>query len=245
MALSKVQGFISPSVKQKLPVIAHPPKLNIPKAKALAASAPPPTDCSKQPCIALTFDDGPNPIATPIVLQALEQAHAVATFFVVGSRATTMSYLLQRMHRDGDEIGDHSWSHPDMTKLTADQVRQQVAQTQAAVTAAGVPAPTLFRPPYGFVNATMQQQIKMPFIMWDDDPRDWANRNPAQIIPIVESEAKPGAIIDMHDIYTSTGQALPQLLPYLQAHYKLVTVSQLLNLNTNSRGEYYNLPSAQ
>jgi len=208
--------------------------------KHVIKALPLPPDCSKLACLALTFDDGPNPVATPIILQALEQAHVPATFFVVGNRAATMPSLLQQMNRDGDEIGNHSWSHPDMTSMPAPEVDQQIAQTEAAVSAAGVPAPTVFRPPYGYINATMQTEIHMPFIMWNDDSRDWANHDPNQITQIVESEARAGGIVELHDIYASTGQALPQLLPDLQAHYTLVTISQLLALNPSSRGEFYN-----
>jgi peptidoglycan/xylan/chitin deacetylase (PgdA/CDA1 family) len=206
---------------------------------ATIAASSDPVNCAAQPCIALTFDDGPNPIATPMVLSALEQAQVPATFFVVGSRAITMPDILLRMHKDGDEIGDHSWSHPDMTTLSPDKVLAQIAMTESAVTAAGVPAPTLFRPPYGYINNVMRDEIHMPFIMWDDDPDDWQSLNAQQVVASAESQAKPGAIVELHDIYESTGTAMPELIQDLKAHYQLVTVSQLLNLQPGDQGIFY------
>jgi peptidoglycan/xylan/chitin deacetylase (PgdA/CDA1 family) len=196
-------------------------------------------NCAVTACLALTFDDGPNPIATPIVLAALEQAQVPATFFVVGSRAVTQPGLLQRMYRDGDEIGNHSWSHPDLTTLSPDQIIQQVQQTQDAVIAAGVPAPTLFRPPYGAINASVENNVHLPLIFWNIDPADWLSQDPVKITAAVEAASKPGGIVELHDIYTSTGAALPGVIANLKTRFTLVTVSQLLNLEPGQQGIFY------
>jgi peptidoglycan/xylan/chitin deacetylase (PgdA/CDA1 family) len=224
----------SPNVVSQLTVKAQPPPLLEGDDSTYV-----PVNCGVIPCLALTFDDGPNPNTTPIVLNALEQAHAHATFFVVGSRAITMPSILQRMYQDGDEIGDHSWTHPDMTTLSPADVVSQIAMTQAAVTDAGVPAPTLFRPPYGAINSVMQSQIHLPFILWNDDPKDWQTLSTPAVISASEAQAKPGAIIDLHDIYESTSEAMPLLIQELQAHYQLVTISQLLNLKPGEQGIFY------
>jgi peptidoglycan-N-acetylglucosamine deacetylase len=224
----------------KTVAVSHRPRLWLPMhAVSTVTSLQPSVNCAKVACVALTFDDGPNPIGTPIVLQALEQAQVHATFFVVGSRAITMPSLLQRMYDDGDEIGDHSWSHPDMTTLTAAEVDAQISMTQTAVTAAGVPAPTLFRPPYGAINAVMQSQIHLPFILWNDDPKDWQSQNPPAIITSAEAQVQAGSIIEMHDIYPTTGEAMPQLISDLKQHYQLVTITQLLDLPPGATGEYF------
>lgn len=197
-------------------------------------------DCRQVSCLALTFDDGPNPLTTPQILSELEQANIHATFFVVGSRIAGNEGLLRRMHSDGDEIGNHSWSHPDMTKLSADQIQQQIQLTQQAVISAGAPPPTVFRPPYGFVSPTMEDTIHLGILMWNEDPKDWAARTPLQVTQAVEASTKPGGIVDLHDIYSATANALPQILANLTARgYHFVTVDDLLDLGPSSRGIYY------
>ena len=230
--------LLTPSSTQpaKAPPVIEPIMPSQPSASTTAPSAP---DCSTVACIALTFDDGPNPITTPQILAILEQAHASATFFVIGNRAVHMTGLLSRMHVDGDEIGNHSWSHPDVANLPADQMADQVNLTQAAVTAAGVPAPTLFRPPYGDVNDLMRGQIPLTLAMWNIDPQDWREHNPAAIVATVAATAKPGGVIDMHDIYPQTVAALPGILAELQSKYRLVTFSQMFNVAPGQRGEFF------
>lgn len=202
-------------------------------AAVLAAETAPQTtvpDCSKAPCVALTFDDGPNPITTPQVLAILEAEHVPATFFVLGSRVAGNEALLQQMHADGDEIGNHSWNHADLTKLPADQIKQQIDQTQAAVTSAGVPAPTLFRPPYGTINQTVRDTVQpLKLALWNEDPKDWAAQSPQEVIAASETAVKPGGVVDLHDIYHVTANALQPLIQSLKSrHYQFVTMSQLM-----------------
>ena len=200
----------------------------------------PSVDCLQVKCIALTFDDGPNPFTTPQILTILEQQKVPATFFVVGSRIPGNGALLQRMNNDGDEIGNHSWTHPDFTTLKPAQMRQQITLTQQAVLAAGVPAPTLFRPPYGAVNPKVLASVTMTFMMWNEDPKDWAADKPQQVESAVVASAKPGGVVDMHDIYHVTAAALTPIVKKLRAeHYQFVTVSDLLDLQPGQPGEYF------
>lgn len=236
--LSSSRDYIHPARSVRLPAyIRHAAVL------ADTTTQPGSTDCQQVTCLALTFDDGPNPVTTPQVLTDLEQAHIPATFFVIGNRIGGNEALLQRMYAGGDEIGNHSWSHPDLTKLSADQVRQQISQTQLAVTNAGVPAPTVFRPPYGAINPAVQRNVPLSVLLWNEDPRDWAASTPQQVIQAVEASAKPGGIVDMHDIYHVTANALPKILQDLTARgFHFVTVDQLLQLTPSSRGIYYGHP---
>ncbi len=199
----------------------------------------PPVDCAKMPCLNLSFDDGPNPITTPQILNILEEYHVRANFFVVGLRAATMPDILQREYRNGHEIGNHSWSHPDLTTLTPAQVQAQITQTQAAVMAAGLPAPRLFRPPYGAVNQIVKSQAHMTLAMWNVDPEDWGTSDPNRLVQKVINQAKPGGVIDMHDIDNATVVALPTIIQNLKSRFQLVTMSQLLNLTPGQRGEYF------
>ncbi len=179
-------------------------------------------------------------------MATLEQHKIPATFFVIGSHIAGQEQLLQRMNADGDEIGNHSWSHPNLTTLYPGQVAQQVAMTQAAITAAGVPAPTLFRPPYGAINTMVRSIIPLPLLLWNEDPKDWQANNAAQVVASVDINAKPGGIVDMHDIYRSTADALPQIVTDLTRRgFHFVTVSQLLGLQADSRGVFYGHAASQ
>lgn len=202
-----------------------------------------PVNCHAHPCLALTFDDGPNPMTTPKVLDILERERVPASFFVVGSRVPGSNALLKRMWHDSDEIGNHSWSHPDFTTLPVAAIEQQIAQTQAVIQAAGVPTPTLFRPPYGAVNPTVIANVPLTIMFWNEDPRDWAASSPQAVERAVLNSARPGGVVDMHDIYASTAAALDPIIKKLKTeHYQFVTVSQLLGLKPGQKGEFYGRP---
>jgi peptidoglycan/xylan/chitin deacetylase (PgdA/CDA1 family) len=190
-------------------------------------------------CLAITFDDGPKPEVTNRVLDILAKHKVHSTFFVIGLHVPGNEELIRRMYREGHEIGNHSWGHKDMTTMNATQIQQEIYGTQAAVIAAGVPAPRLFRPPYGAVNQVMRSNIPLTIAMWNIDPEDWQAKDARKIIEQVESHARPGAVVDMHDIYPQTADALDQLLTDLQQHYQLVTVSQLFNLAPGQPGLFY------
>ncbi len=194
-------------------------------------------DCKAKPCVALTFDDGPNDKSTPIILTALEQHLANATFFEIGKYVKGQEKLLQRMARDGDDIGNHSWSHLSFLKLNPDQMKQQVDKTQKAIMAAGVPKPYLFRPPYGDFLLKMEKDIKLTVILWNVDPKDWAQNSPDKIALAIEKQIKPGAIIVLHD-KPDTAAAINKVLTNLKSKYNFVTVTELLNLKPGAGGAY-------
>lgn len=196
-------------------------------------------DCGKVACLALTFDDGPNPVSTSQVLDVLERENVPATFFVVGSRVAGQEHLLRRMFYDGNEVGNHSWSHPDLTALTNGQILEQVNRTQAAVISAGLPAPVLFRPPYGAVNATVKTAVPMTLAMWNGDPLDWKEKDVNKVKDSIVAQAKPGGVLDMHDIYGITAQALGPAIDELKNKYTFVTFSELFDLQPGQRGEYF------
>jgi peptidoglycan/xylan/chitin deacetylase (PgdA/CDA1 family) len=211
---------------------------------ATISSTPPPAahqfvDCAAQPCIALTFDDGPNAAITPQVLDILARHHARATFFVIGNHVPGNEALLRRMYAEGHEIGNHSWSHPDFTTLNPEQMQEQIAATQAAVIGAGVPAPTLFRPPYGAVNVVVQGRAPMTIAMWNIDPEDWKVKDGKKITARVLGAAAPGRVVDMHDTHQPTADSLDELLTSLQQQYQLVTFSELFNLAPGQPGVFY------
>lgn len=203
-----------------------------------AAPAPLP-DCSQVACLALTFDDGPDPRITPQVLDILARNQVPATFFLIGSEVSGREPIVRRMHQEGHEIGNHSWSHSNFTRLSPAEIYNQVSSTQAAIVAAGVPMPSLFRPPYGAVNPTARAHITMPIIRWDIDTQDWMSKNPTAISRHLLEDVHPGGIILMHDRYDATIEALEPALLALKEQYHFVTVSQLLGLSPGDQGQFF------
>ena len=189
--------------------------------------------CSKSPCrVALTFDDGPNPHLTNQILQILEKAQVPATFFVVGQAAAAHPILLQRMARDGDEIGNHTWAHANLLHQSSAAQAQAIDQTTQAIQRA-VPGPVrLFRPPYGLYNRQVQDLLAsrhMALVLWAADDHDYRGWPADRLQAEVQKETQAGAIILMHDIHPNTVKALPDEIRWLQAQgFQLVTVSDLM-----------------
>jgi peptidoglycan-N-acetylglucosamine deacetylase len=189
------------------------------------------------PYIALTFDDGPDKKLTPRLLDLLAEHHIHVTFFVVGENAVEHPEILQRAVREGHEIGNHSWSHPNLAKMSDENVRSQIQRTQEAITSAIGSRPTLFRPPYGSVTAHQKRfihdELGYEIILWEVDPLDWKNPGPSVVTSRILKETHPGSIVLSHDIHAQTIQAMPATLAELEAKgFKFVTVSELLKLQT-------------
>lgn len=234
-ALSDAQDYIAPQPEQSAPVITAP------RVLGATSSLPTAPNCRQEACIALTFDDGPNPTTTPRILDTLARENVPATFFVVGKRVAGNEALLRRMQAQGEEIGNHSWSHADLTQLTPVEIRHQVTDTQAALVAAGIRSPRLFRPPYGAVNDTVRQNVSLRIALWNEDPRDWDNKSATDVESTMLKSARPGGVIDAHDIYPATADALAPTIDKLKAqHFTFVTMSQLMNDDDPGPGhEFY------
>lgn len=236
--LPKLQAIVQPEKTENHP--AHKAGPAITHDSALPKQPPNNhVDCTKVPCLALTFDDGPHPQQTTRLLDILDREKAHATFFLVGSRVPGQEVLVRRMFYAGHEIGNHSWNHADMTKLSPTDILNQVNQTQAAIAAANVPAPKLFRPPYGAVNATVRSTVPMTLALWNDDPLDWKGEDPAKLSESIIAYARPGGVIDLHDIYPVTVDAMDIAIPVLKTKYHLVTFSEMTNVQPGQRGEYF------
>jgi len=193
-----------------------------------------------RPCIALTFDDGPDPAVTPRILDVLNRQQAAGTFFLVGREIPGREPIIRHMYQTGHEIGNHSWNHRDFTALSGREMRDEWQSTQAAIVRAGVPAPRLFRPPYGAVNPAVRSQVPLTIVRWDVDTEDWYSRDTARVTDSIIHSAHPGAIILLHDRYATTADALEPAVIALKQHYQLVTVSQLLGLQPGDPGQYFN-----
>lgn len=182
--------------------------------------------------IALTFDDGPNPNTTPRVLELLKQYGAKGTFFVVGKAVAGNEDLLKQIVAEGHEVANHTWNHPNLTTISADKVRREIQDTQAAIKAVLGKEPTMIRPPYGAVNQSVVDVMGLPSIYWSVDSEDWLSRDKNAIFERIKAQTQPGSIILMHDIHQPTVDALEMVLQFLTSEgYHMVTTTDLLGEN--------------
>ena len=185
------------------------------------------------PYIAMTFDDGPSDKLTPRLLNLLAAHHIKATFFVIGQNVVEHPEIVQRAAREGHEIGNHSWSHPNLGKMSDEGVRRELQKTEDAIKSATGARPTLLRPPYGSISARQKKWIHDEFgyqiILWDVDPLDWKRPGPAVVCNRIIKETRAGSIVLSHDIHPGTIEAMPSTFDQLEAKgFKFVTVSELI-----------------
>src|SRR6266478_2845268 len=187
------------------------------------------------PYIAMTFDDGPSATLTPKLLDLLAAHHIKVTFFVLGEMVAEHPEILARAAQEGHEIANHSWSHPNLAKMSQEGVRSQLQRTDDEIKSATGKRPTLFRPPYGSITEREKRWIHDEFgydvILWDVDPLDWKRPGPAVVRNRILKETRPGSIVLSHDIHPGTIEAMPSTLSELEAKgFKFVTVSELLRM---------------
>lgn len=190
--------------------------------------------------VALTFDDGPNPATTNQALDTLSKYGIKATFFVLGKNVSGNEEILKRMKADGHVIGNHSWSHPVLSKLSLDEAKKQITDTEDALTKVLGSSSKLMRPPYGAITDDIRKSLDLSFIMWDVDSLDWKSKNEAAILTEIQREVKNGSIILMHDIHAETVNALPKVIDYLKGQgYDFVTIPDLLDSRLKAHQIYY------
>ncbi len=197
-------------------------------------------DTSK-PMVALTFDDGPvgtADTATSIRIQnALAQNGAHATFFYWGNRITSANEAeIVRAHELGFEVANHTYSHPNLTELTADEIKYEIYQTAGILNRLTGRTDFLVRPPYLAVNSTLQENCGAPLISCAIDSADWDGASAQDMISKITSKMQDGSldnsIVLMHETYTSTAEAVEYLVPYLKQNgWQVVTVSELFKAN--------------
>ncbi|WP_412976504.1 polysaccharide deacetylase family protein [Ornithinibacillus sp. 179-J 7C1 HS] len=178
--------------------------------------------------VALTFDDGPHPTNTEQILKLLDQHDAKATFFMLGNRVDFYPDIAKEVADAGHEIGNHTWSHKDLTTLGEAEMELEFQRTNEAVVHAIGKSPTVFRPPYGARNEQVDNVIDMPATLWTIDSLDWKSHDPDQVLSIVKENIQDGSIILMHDIHATTVEAVELVLNFLDEEgYEFVTVSNI------------------
>ncbi|MCB1337463.1 MAG: polysaccharide deacetylase family protein [Maritimibacter sp.] len=183
--------------------------------------------------VAMTFDDGPHPTWTPKLLDILKARDIRTTFYVIGRNVATWPDIVKRMVDEGHEIGNHTWSHPFLSKLGTEGIFGELDRTSDAVYRAVQRIPVTLRPPYGALSggqaATVHRDREMPTVMWSVDTQDWRRPGAEVVASRVIELSVPGSIVLSHDIHGPTIEAMPAALDGLIARgFDFATVSMIL-----------------
>ena len=239
-ALALLTSAVSPqtAAKAKPAVVARPtaepavePKVAAPAGRITF------TQCNVEgPVIAMTFDDGPHATQTPRLLKMLKERNIHATFFVVGQCVAQNPEIAKQIVEEGHEMANHSWSHPQLTKLVEGSVHEQLQKTHDVIVQTTGVKPTLMRPPFGAFTTGQRTWSHAEWgykcILWDVDSLDWQHRNPAKTESIIMSNTHSGSIVLCHDIHKTTIDAMAATLDGLIAKgFKFVTTSELLAMH--------------
>lgn len=181
------------------------------------------------PKIALTFDDGPSAAWTPTLLDGLKERGVKATFFLIGENADKNPEIVKRMAEEGHLIGNHTYHHVELTKVSENEARLELADTSAVIVRITGKEPEYMRPPFGAWQRKLEQEIQMLPVLWTIDPLDWTTENQDEIVNKVVTEAEENDIILLHDCYKSSIEAGLRIVDILQEEgFMFVTVDELL-----------------
>ena len=181
--------------------------------------------------VALTFDDGPSPRCTPQLLDGLKERGVRATFFVVGCQVVKDPDIVERMAAEGHQVGNHSYDHKELDKLSAWEAAEDMRKNEALLRELLGEGDYWVRPPYGLLSEEERQALTVPVIGWSVDTEDWKSKDAGKILDIIYRDIEDGDIILLHDRYLNSVSAALQAVDHLQQQgYRFVTVAELLAL---------------
>lgn len=179
--------------------------------------------------IALTFDDGPHPYYTEQLLDGLKERGVKVTFFVTGEHATLHPDIIQRIHEEGHLIGNHTYSHIQLTASNREKFKEELLTTSEVIEEIIGVEVIYVRPPYGTWDKSFEEELNMIPVLWTVDPLDWCSTNVSRITGSVVKEAEENDIILMHDYYDTTVTAALNIVDeLLEEGYTFVTVEEIL-----------------
>lgn len=229
-----------PLTPEQSPEMTSPPPLS---STSNGDSNPVPVFVKKEnlgKVVALSFDDGPDPKWTPKILSILKEKGIHATFFMVGTQAEKYPDIINQMVKEGHDVANHSWNHPNFTKISAEQVKEEIERTNTVIETAGGVKPTLCRAPYGAVNDLVKavaQAQGCVMVSWSVDTRDWAGDSVDVMMQAVRKQVHPGAIVLEHSFggknsdLSNTVALIPEMVRYLEEQgYTFVKVSDLYEI---------------
>jgi len=186
-------------------------------------------DYSNRKLIALTFDDGPHKDNTTELLRILEEHEVKATFYVLGNRAQYNPGIIREMVQSGHQVGSHTYSHKELSKLSQKERMQEIQKTNDIIERIIGIQPSSMRPPYGAYDEAVTADAGMPVVLWSLDSEDWKLKDSEKIFRKVTAEAKDGDIILLHDIHSYTVGSIKQIIvKLLEEGYTFVTVDELI-----------------
>lgn len=181
------------------------------------------------PRVALTFDDGPNSEHTKTLLDGLKKRGVKASFFLMGKNIEGNEDLVKRMHDEGHLIGNHTFDHVQLNKLSDAQACDQITKTSNRIYEITGEYTTFIRPPFGEWKKDLDCVVTMIPVLWDIDPLDWKTDNVDQVVSRVEKDVEDGDIILLHDNYASSVKAALRIVDDLSKQgYRFVTADELL-----------------
>lgn len=183
----------------------------------------------QSPRVALTFDDGPTPVYTEALLDGLKERNVKASFFLMGKNIESNEDVVLRMHQEGHLIGNHTFDHVQLNKLSDEKACEQITKTSNAIYEITGQYTAFIRPPFGEWKKDLECIVTMIPVLWTIDPLDWNTHNVDVVVKRVEDKVGDEDIILLHDNYDTSVKAALQIVDDLQeAGYEFVTVDQLL-----------------
>ena len=183
-----------------------------------------------RPRVALTFDDGPSPKYTPILLDGLKERNVHATFFLLGKNIKKNQKLVQRMQKEGHLLGNHTYNHVQLDKISETTAKQEILRTNNEIYETAGIYPEYMRPPYGAWKKNLELCVEMFPVFWDIDTLDWKSQNVEAILETAGDRPEDGSIILMHDEYEPSVEAAFLLIDRLKkTGYEFVTVDKLIS----------------
>ncbi|WP_052487518.1 polysaccharide deacetylase family protein [Gordoniibacillus kamchatkensis] len=176
--------------------------------------------------VTLTLDDGPS-VHTEQLLEELANKNARAIFFMLGENVAKNPGLARKVAEAGHVIGNHSFSHPFMTKITADKAREELERTSRVIEDATGVVPTYFRPPYGAFNEStllLANQLRMKVVMWSADPKDYSFHTARAVYKATDPLLASRKILLLHDLKDATADALPRIIDGIREKNLKITV---------------------
>ncbi len=179
--------------------------------------------------VALTFDDGPDPSHTALLLDGLAKRQIKASFFITGKNAESYPELVKRMHEEGHLIGNHTYSHLQLNRSNRELFKEELVKTNDIIKEITGEEVVYVRPPYGSWDKSFEEELNMFPVLWTIDPLDWCTGDAACVINKVVPKVKENAIILLHDEYDSSVTAALQIVDELKKQgYEFVTVDEIL-----------------
>lgn len=183
----------------------------------------------EHPKVALTFDDGPHVVYTEMLLDGLKERGICATFFLIGENIEGNEELVQRMQKEGHLIGNHTYHHVNLKKLSKKEAKQEIQKAGNKIYESTGICPAFVRPPFGEWKKNLDLDMTMIPVSWNIDSLDWTTENTEKIIKRVVKDVEEDDIILMHDVYKTSVEAALQIADILKERgYEFVTVDKLL-----------------